>query len=53
MNIYSDIINDYLIGIRTGMFKNESDIKNKFGDKVKSLKDTIEIAKSWIQRSDK
>ena len=48
IDVYGDIIEDYVIGIRKGVFKNEDIIAKDFGDKVKTIKDAIEIAKSWV-----
>jgi len=45
---YDDIIKDYVIGLRGGIFANEQEIREAFGEKVKSVKEAIESAKSWL-----
>ncbi len=45
---YKDIVEDYVIGIRSGIFGNEDDVKSEFEDRVKSIKDAIEMAKGWL-----
>lgn len=45
---YDDIIEDYVIGLREGIFANEQEIRETFGEKVKSVKGAIETAKSWL-----
>ena len=49
LEIYSDIINNYVIGLRKGIFTNEEEIKSNFEEnKVFDIKSAIEKAKEWI-----
>ncbi len=45
---YDDIIEDYVIGLREGVFANEQEIRETYGEKVESVKGAIETAKSWL-----
>lgn len=45
---FSDIIEDYRIGLRSGIFENEEMIKEEFGDKLTSVNSALDKIKSWV-----
>lgn len=44
---FSDIIEDYSIGLRSGIFNNEELIKEEFGEKLTSINVALDKIKSW------
>jgi CRISPR-associated protein Cst2 len=44
---FETIIEDYCVGLRSGIFKNEKEIKDNFGDKITSVNDALNKIKSW------
>ncbi|AUB58571.1 type I-B CRISPR-associated protein Cas7/Cst2/DevR [Methanobacterium sp. MZ-A1] len=44
---FHGIIEDYCIGIRSGIFENEEQVKLEFGEKVISLNQALEKIKEW------
>lgn len=44
---FQGIIEDYYIGIRSGIFENEEQIKSEFGEKVISVNQALEKIKEW------
>ncbi len=45
---YQHIIKDYVVGLRSGVFANEGEIKEAFKDRVKSVNQAIDAIKQWI-----
>lgn len=44
---FSDIIEDYTVGIRSGIFKNEELIKKEFEEKLTSVNKALDKIKTW------
>lgn len=44
---FSGIIKDYVVGVRSGIFKNESQIKSEFGNKVTTVNQALDKIKGW------
>jgi CRISPR-associated protein Cst2 len=44
---FQGIIEDYFIGIRSGLFENEEQIKTEFGEKVISVNQSLDKIKEW------
>jgi len=44
---FSDIIEDYTVGLRSGIFKNEELIKEEFGEKLTSVNNALDKIKTW------
>jgi len=44
---FDNIIEEYSVGLRSGIFKNEKEIKNNFGDKITSVNKALDKIKSW------
>jgi len=47
LNEFSDIIEDYCVGLRSGIFNNEDLIKEEFGDKLTSVNVALDKIKTW------
>ncbi len=45
---YHHIIKDHVVGLRSGVFANEDEIRNTFKDRVKSVNQAIDAMKQWI-----
>lgn len=45
---FNEIIEDYCIGIRSGIFSNEEEIKSEFNDKVTSVNRALDRVKEWV-----
>ncbi len=45
---FSDIIEDYCVGIRSGIFANEDEIKDTFSDKITSVNKALDNVKEWL-----
>jgi len=50
---YTDIIEDYVVGVRSKIFSNEQKIKDKWKNKVKSVNEAIGITKGWLNTTNK
>jgi len=48
---FEDIIEDYYIGLRSGIFENEDEIKTEFGDKLISVNKALNNIKAWSNES--
>lgn len=44
---FSDIIEDYSVGLRSGIFNNEELVKEEFGEKLTSVNNALDRIKSW------
>lgn len=44
---FSDIIEDYVVGLRSGIFNNEEQIKDEFGEKLASVNNALDKIKTW------
>ena len=45
---FSEIIEDYCIGIRSGIFSNEEEIKSEFNENVTSVNRALDRVKEWV-----
>lgn len=48
---FDGIIEDYCIGLRSGIFENEDDLKTEFGDKLISVNNALDKIKAWSNES--
>lgn len=48
---FGDIIEDYCVGLRSGIFENEDKIKSEFGDKLISVNNALDKIKAWSNGS--
>ncbi len=48
---FDGIIEDYCVGLRSGIFENEDDLKTEFGDKLISVNKALDKIKTWSNES--
>lgn len=48
---FDGIIEDYCVGLRSGIFENEDELKMEFGDKLISINEALDKIKEWSSAS--